>query len=145
MMYTIAGKVMYSPERKGLKAHQNKNVIIIDLAGYDELAAYYRRLFHKHFHVELLEPLFDLHVTIIKNKEINDAAWGYKDGEDVEITLSETPMLYWNEKYVWIDGETEILKEIAAHYGVPKSYNMAHITIGRFKDHEKGILGVSKR
>lgn len=145
MMYTITGKVMYSPERKGLKPHQNKNVVIIDLAEHHELAAYCRHLFREHYHVELLEPLFELHLTIIKNKEINQEAWGYKDGEEVEITLSEMPVLYWNEKYVWIDGETEIMKEIAEHYGVPKSYNMGHITIGRFKDHEQGILGVSKR
>lgn len=141
----LKGTVVYNPERKGLKDSQNRNVIILDLSCYEDLAAYYREIFYHKFHIKLLEPLFPLHLTILKNKDINEKEWNYKDKQEVEIEIQDAPLLYWNDKYVWIDGETEIMKEISEYYGVSKKYNMGHITIGRFKDHERGMLGESKR
>jgi len=141
----LKGTVVYNPERKGLKDSLNRNVIILDLSCYEDIAAYYREIFYHQFHIKLLEPLFPLHFTILKNKDVNENKWGYKDREVVDVEIDDTPLLYWNDKYVWIDGETEIMQDISTHYGIIKKYNMGHITIGRFKDHEKGILGEYKR
>lgn len=141
----LKGRLTYNPERKGLKESQNRNVIVLDLSDYEDLAAYYRELFYHQFHIKLLEPLFPLHLTILKNKDINDKEWGYKKDKEVFVKIDDAPQLYWNDKYVWVDGESDLMMEISNHYGIIKKYNMGHVTIGRFKDHEKGILGEYKR
>lgn len=141
----LKGKVSYNPERKGLKESHNRNVIVLDLSDYEDLAAYYRELFYQQFHIKLLEPLFPLHLTILKNKDINNEEWGYKKDKEAFVKIDDAPQLYWNDKYVWIDGESDLMMEISNHYGIIKKYNMGHVTIGRFKDHEKGILGEYKR
>ena len=135
MSFSLPGRIVYDPTRRQNKVgdtsiHHGR--CIIKLLNARDLCRYYAFQFYKKFGLELLQPDWEPHVTVIAksqfNKKKND--WGYKNGQNVKVQYSH--QMFWNDEHVWIAVECPELMEIREHYG-NLSYDRGHMTIGRFR------------
>lgn len=131
------GTVVYDPDRGKLKEDKAKNTIIIEIEDGEDLAAYYRALFEKEYFIPLLKPNYQIHMTVTKVHETNGMPWGYLNGK--RISIDRTQELFWNKDYLWLNAFSDDWKDIRKYYDLPEYLN-GHITIGKFKEHDKPFI-----
>jgi len=131
-MHTSHGRIVYDPNRHGMK---NKTqwwaVVNIDR----EITRYYRWWVQKEFHIELADPSWDAHISIIRGERPPSDKmhlWKKYHGEHIEFKYGHNVRqgrrdegLYWH-----VDVESPQLIAIRDEFGFPSDWKL-HITIGR--------------
>lgn len=140
--FTTEGKIVYDPDRKGMKAN-TEHWAIITMTD-DDLAAYYRHQFFKKFNITLDKPSWEPHITVLKNaKEYNkEIPWGYRDQEIIEVNYGHE--LFWNHEHVWLNAYSEAFYDLIYTYYITRNYGIGHITIGRFNKKDIGRIAEFK-
>ena len=135
--FMTLGKIEYDPARKGMKANtEHWAVINID----EGIGEYYRWQFFQQFKIQLEKPSWPIHSSVLKGYRDTDQdkPWGYRDLELVEMHY--THELFWNEQHVWLNSHCDAYHDLRQYYNVSSAMDKGHITIGRFRQKDIGIL-----
>lgn len=137
MWHTGYGYIKYDPYRPGLKRKKNWwAVVTVDR----EITRYYRWWVKKENWIELCQPSWDAHISIIRGEKPPknlEHLWKKYDGQKIEFrykhhvrqsgdtTGGDRPDHYW-----FIEVDCPKLKEIRDEFGFPSNWKF-HITVGR--------------
>lgn len=137
MHFNTTGVIVYDPER-GTMSHNVEHWAIIRLE--QGISDYYRYQFEKKYGIQLVKPSWEPHISVLKGyPEINKSVpWGWRNGEEIEVHYGHE--IFWNKAHVWINTYTPAIDELRHHYGVVNARDNGHMTIGKFKNHEIGLL-----
>jgi len=107
-----------------------------------DISNYYRSLIPKY--MEVYPQMWPAHITVVRVKrEVPTIIkpWKKYDGQPIEFLYS--PIIYWDEKYYWLDVYCKALELIRKELGLPyvSQYTLPpsgfkkvfHITIGNKK------------
>ena len=128
------GVIRYDPPRPGLKRNKNWWAIIkIDR----EITRYYRWWVKKRYWIDLCQPSWDAHISIIRGEK-PDAdkmhLWKKYEGKLVKFEYSPVIRQADNKPEFWfIDVRCPMLKTIRDEFGKPSNWR-GHITVGRTWD-----------
>lgn len=134
MEFAVPGKIVYDPLR-GTDKHGKSLIDVgrctIQVDGHG-ICAYYAYQFRKKFGIDLLQPDWEPHVTVIARSKFNrkQNPWGFLRGQKVVMQYSN--QMFWNDEHVWVAAECPEIQIIRDHYG-NLSYDRGHMTIGRFR------------
>lgn len=136
-MFESKGRIVYDPPRPGMKNRTTWWAVVqIDR----EITRYYRWWVKNKFHIELCQPSWDAHISIIRGEkppEDKMHLWKKYDGKVItfqyehnvrqsgDTTGNDRPDHFW-----FIDVHCPLLKQIRQEFGFPSNWNQ-HITIGR--------------
>lgn len=137
--FETTGQILYDPNREGMKANTDWWCIIKLCPG---LIDYYRQQMMKRYHVQLYQPAWGSHLSIIRGERSPNVRQHWKHLDRKKVKVSYTHEIYWNEDHAWINAHCDEFYEIRELMGLPVSFG-AHITIGKFADWERGALGVN--
>ena len=134
---TGTGIIKYDPWRGAMKRKTNWWAVVeID----KELSRYYRWWVKKELHVDLYQPSWDCHCSIIRGERPPENLrhlWKKYDGHRIEFrykhhvrqsgdtTGGDRPDHYW-----FVEVDCPLLKQIRDEFGFPSNWKQ-HITIGR--------------
>ncbi len=137
MWHTGYGYIKYDPHRGRMKKKTNWWAVVnIDR----EITRYYRWWVKKELHIDLCQPSWDAHISIIRGErppEELQRLWKKYDGQRVEFkykhhvrqsgdtTGYDRPDHYW-----FVEVDCPLLKQIRDEFGFPSNWKQ-HITIGR--------------
>jgi hypothetical protein len=137
MWHTGHGWVKYDPPRPGLKKKINWWAILtVDR----EITRYYRWWVKRHLHVDLKQPSWDAHISIIRGEKPSEdkmQLWKKYDGRKInfeykhhvrqsgDTTEGDRPSHYW-----FIEVRAPKLLVIREEFGFPTNWKL-HLTIGR--------------
>lgn len=136
---TGTGKIIYDPHRPGLKK-KTKWWAILEVD--DDLARYYRYWIKQHYGIDLCNPSWRAHISIIRGEKPKDKlehlwrkyhnktiTFKYKHfarfNGDTRIVTSSPPGSFW-----FVDVKSDILKNIRDEFEVPSNWDF-HLTVGR--------------
>ena len=140
MWHTGYGYIKYDPYRGGMKRRTNWWAVVeIDR----EITRYFRWWVKKEFWIDLKQPSWDAHISIIRGEKPPEHLrhlWKKYDGQRVEFkykhhvrqsgdtTGKDRPDHYW-----FVEVDCPLLKQIRDEFGFPSNWKQ-HITIGRTYD-----------
>lgn len=139
MHFKTTGKVVYDPIRAG-KVSDEKGWCIIEVSK-DEMSEYYRYQFYKKFGITLDRPSWEPHLSVLVGAGTynEDLAWGWRNGETVEIEYSN--YMFWNKNHVWVASHSDALVDIRTHYNCHNEVkDRGHITIGRIPEKKMDVI-----
>jgi hypothetical protein len=130
-------KIIYDPLRPGMKRRTERWII----ANSDrEVGRYYRWWVKKELHIELFQPSWGEHISLVRGEYIQDEykhLWKKYDGEIItfeyehnvrwsgDTTTGDRPEWFW-----FVDVRCPRIDEIRAELGL-KTFFKYHMTIGR--------------
>ena len=140
MWHTGYGYIKYDPYRGGMKKRTNWWAVVeIDR----EITRYFRWWVKKEFWIDLKQPSWDAHISIIRGEKPPEHLrhfWKKYDGQRIEFkykhhvrqsgdtTGNDRPDHYW-----FVEVDCPLLKQIRDEFGFPSNWKQ-HITIGRTYD-----------
>ncbi len=138
MWLTGTGVIRYDPPRPGLKT-RTKWWCVVDIDR--EITRYYRWWVKKELHIDLCQPSWDAHISIIRGEHPNDETlWKKYHGETVEFTYRHCPRQTSEKNYItaftspdcfwFVDVKSPKMKAIRDEFGFPSDWNF-HLTFGR--------------
>jgi len=132
-----SGIIKYDPPRYGMKKKtQWWAVVNVD----KEITRYFRWWIKKELWIDLCQPSWDAHISIIRGErppEDKINLWKKYDGQKVDFKYSlnvrqsgdttgwDRPSHYW-----FVEVECPLLRQIRNEFGFPSNWKQ-HITIGR--------------
>ena len=121
------GILLARPDRRGKE--ESWNVVI---QTDEALSAYYRSLFSKAWHVELLQPSWQAHISVTRGvafSEQEQEFWNHHDGAKVNFVYGHE--VFWNHLHVWVNTHlTHINNEVFPDF-ISQDSLVRHITIGK--------------
>ena len=138
----LAGKLVYDPKRispstgKKMRKTHKERTLIVDLP-FDDLAAYYRSMIAKRYHLHLQPPLWGAHMTVVGGNEFtkikNPDAWHKYSHKKVQFKV--VPHELYKAWQFWVlpvkdDGFFQMIRD---ELGLTKPLNF-HITVARDYD-----------
>lgn len=135
--FKTEGKITYDPDRGQMKANTNHWCVInID----NGIAEYCRELFFQRFGIRLLKTSWDTHLSVLKGypETRTDIPWGQRDGETVEVNYGNE--MFWKNEHVWLNAYCEAYWDLRKLYGLQNPKDQGHITIGKFRQEQMGLL-----
>lgn len=134
--FETTGTIVYDPLRPGMKRKTHKWAIIKTCPGITE---YYRSQLQSRFHMTVHQPAWGSHVSIVRGEDTKLARkyWKHLDGKKVKLVYTHD--IFWNEEHAWVNVHCDEFFEIREMMKLPTDWG-AHLTIGRFADHEVGNL-----
>jgi len=134
MWHTGYGYIKYDPYRGGMKKRTNWWAVVeVDR----EITRYFRWWVKKEFWIDLKQPSWDAHISIIRGEtppKHLQHLWKKYDGQRIEfrykhhVRQSGRPDHYW-----FVEVDCPLLKQIRDEFGFPSNWKQ-HITIGRTYD-----------
>lgn len=136
-MYESTGIIKYDPPRPGMKK-RTKWWAIVEVDR--EITRYFRWMVKRNLHVDLCQPSWDAHISIIRGeKPPKDKMhlWKKYHGKKVKFkyhvnvrrsgdtTGWDRPDHFW-----FVEVECPLLKQIRDEFGFPSNWKQ-HLTIGR--------------
>lgn len=136
MWHTGTGIIKYDPFRGGMKKKTTWWAVLnVD----KEITRYYRWWVKNRYWIDLCQPSWDAHISIIRGEEPADHLkhlWKKYDGQKVEFkyshnvrqtgdTTNDRPDHYW-----FVDVECPFLMDIRTELERPTNWKL-HLTIGR--------------
>lgn len=136
--FTVPARIVYDPYR-GAGNLSNKWWCVAELD--KEVTRYYRWWIKSRYHIELFEPSWNAHISIIRGEEPpadKKHLWGKYNGETVMAKYShfvrqsgDVPGPYEEKTSFWfVDATHERFTEIRNQFGFPSNWKQ-HLTIGR--------------
>lgn len=136
--YKTTGRIQYDPPRGRMKSNRpGWCVLNMDR----EITRYYREVAKKRFHIELIPPSWDAHVSIFRGEShlVKHPDWKKYDGMDLEVTYS--PFIKQtgdttddhSHRFFFIDVQSPFIKEMRDTMKVPSDWSF-HLTIGKLPD-----------
>lgn len=134
--HKCTGRIKYDPYRFGMKKKTDWWAIVqVD----KELTRYYRWWVQNQYWIDLKQPSWDAHVSIIRGEKPHRDLmhlWKKYDGRKVELeychnvrrsgdTNTNRPSYYW-----FVEVKCKLLTEIRDELNLPSNWNF-HLTIGR--------------
>ena len=133
------GKIVYDPYRPGMSS-KTKWWAVVQLD--KELTRYYRESIKQRFGIELHQPSWDAHISVIRGEKPKPHLvdlWKKHHGKviefdyqhfpryngDTRIVTSSRPGSFW-----FVDVKSEILTSIRDEMELPSDWNQ-HLTVGR--------------
>ena len=137
MYHKGTGIIKYDPPRPGMKKRtQWWAVVNVDR----EITRYFRWMVKKNLWIDLCQPSWDAHISIIRGErppEDKMHLWKKYDGQEIEFKYSvnvrqsgdttgwDRPDHFW-----FVEVECPMLKQIREEFGFKSNWKQ-HITIGR--------------
>lgn len=133
------GYIKYDPKRPGMK-RRTEWWSILEVPG--GIADYYRNMVEKRYGIELCQPSWGAHVSIIRGEKPRDDLmhlWKKYDGKRVEFEYAAYPRYNGDTRVVtkhdsgafwFLDVHCEFLTDIRKELELPYDWKL-HLTIGR--------------
>ena len=120
-------------ESTGIIHYKSNPEIKVVLSVDQDIVEYYRSLIPKH--IVSNRQLYSAHISVVR-KEVPTRAkhWGKYEGMYVDFQYS--PIIEWNDTYIWLKAYSNDLKRLRVELGLPpfrKGCDNFHITLGNFK------------
>jgi len=136
MWHKSTGRIIYDPHRPGMKS-KTKWWAIVQCDR--EITRYYRWWVQKEKWVDLYQPSWDAHVSIIRGERPRQDLmhlWKKYHGKTIEFkykhhvrasgdTTRDRPEYYW-----FVEIDCPLLVDIRKEFGLPYNWKL-HLTIGR--------------
>lgn len=134
MWHTSTGIIKYDPPRPGMKRKTEWWAIVqIDR----EITRYYRWWAMKRYWIDLKQPAWDAHISIIrgeKPKPDKMHLWKKYDGKKIEFQYSHFVQQAADKPEFWyVEVNCPLLREIRKEFGIPSNWHQ-HITVGKLQD-----------
>lgn len=131
LQFTTTGKIVYDPPRPGMKRRTERWVI----ASVDrEITRYYREMVRKRFFLDLCEPSWNAHVSIVRGENIRpefQALWKRMHGKTVQIQYDIDVKQVPSKPHFWyVSAYAPEIDEIRGELGLRTNFSY-HLTIGR--------------
>lgn len=131
------GFIQYDPPRGRMKSKTNWWAVInVD----KEITRYYRWWVKQRYWIDLHQPSWDAHISIIRGEEPEDHLkhlWRKYDGQEVKFEYNHNvrqsgDTTGWDrpDHYWFVDVRCKLLNQIRAELNRPTGWNF-HLTIGR--------------
>lgn len=140
-VFETTGTILYDPPRDGMKRNTEWWCIIKLCPG---LVDYYRSQFIKRYHIDLHRPAWGSHLSIVRGERSGLVRKHWKALHEKKVVVRYTHEVFWNEEHAWVNAHCDEFYEIRDCMELPSSFG-AHITIGKFADHHRGLLGRNTR
>lgn len=128
--HTGFGYIKYDPPRPGLKRKKDWWAIVtVDR----EITRYYRWWVKRELWIDLCQPSWDAHISIIRGeKPPHDKMYLWKkyDGQKVKFRYKHDVYQAKKTHFWMIDVDCPFLLDIRREFGFPTNWNL-HLTIGR--------------
>lgn len=129
--FTTNGKIIYDPPRPGMKKNTDRWVI----ASVDrEITRYYRWWVKKHYFIDLCQPSWDAHVSIVRGERIRPEChelWKRLHGKHIEIQYGAVPKQVESKPHFWyVSAHAPEIDQIRGELGLRTNFAY-HLTIGR--------------
>lgn len=122
------GRIKYDPYRPGLKTKKDWWAIVeVDR----EITRYYRHLVQREKWIELYQPSWDAHISIIRSEQPKAELihlWKKYNGHQILFKYKHDVQQHGN--YWTIDVKCPLLTQIRDEFNLPCDWNF-HLTIGR--------------
>lgn len=129
--FVTEGRIVYDPPRPGMKRNTDRWAIV---SMDREITRYYRWWIKTHYHIDLCQPSWDAHISIVRGEHISknaEALWRSRHGQKIQVKLGIVPKQVEAKPYFWyIDGFAPEIDEIRAELGLKSGFNY-HLTVGR--------------
>lgn len=141
-MFKANGRIVYDPPRPGLKLKRDWWCILDIINGHD-LCRYYRWWVYRQYMIDLVDPAWGAHVSIIRGERPNDDKmnlWKKYNGQKVDFNYSHNVRwagdktgVHWRDAVFWfVDVDAPHLLNIRKEMDKPYDWNL-HLTIGRIR------------
>ena len=132
------GVIIYDPPRPGLKSRNTWWCVVnVDR----ELTRYYRWWVLREKHIDLCQPSWDAHISVIRGEKPEDESlWKKYHKQTVEFTYRHCPRQTGDkndktafnspDNFWFIDVKSPKLTAIRDEFGFPSNWNF-HLTFGR--------------
>lgn len=133
MWFKTIGTIIYDPYRGAMKRRTNWWCIInVD----KEITRYYRWWVMNRYWIDLCQPSWDAHVSIIRGEKPSDQLkplWKKYHGQKVEVWYNHEVKRVEkeNKEHFWyVEAKCDLILKIREEYGFPTNFGN-HLTIGR--------------
>ena len=130
-MFSLKGKLIYDPERLGLKRIDQSHTLILDVETED-LVQYYQWLLKKKYGnwLNLQPPMFGTHITVVRPQEVdvNHHSWLKYQEQFVTVNYSSEIERHW--EFWSLNIYSKKLVDIRRELGLRTDFRL-HMTIGR--------------
>ena len=130
MWFKTKGKIVYDPERGNLKKKPDWWALVnLD----PEISRYYRYWIRRELHINLHQPSWGTHVSIIRGEKPwpdQMHLWKKYNGLEVEIEYSHNVRQAHMKDYWFVDVKCPQLIDIRKELNLPCNFGL-HMTIGR--------------
>lgn len=107
----------------------------------NDLVAYYRNMIEKRFHVRLLKPSFDSHISVVAGEEPLQNADTWSDFHGRKVSFSYTHEVFTNGAFWWVRVKSKDLENVRKHFGLIDAGSFSeigellttpfHLTVGK--------------
>ena len=131
MWHESYGIVKYDPPRPGMKRRTDWwAILMVDR----EITRYYRWWVKKRFWIDLDQPSWDAHISIVRGEKPRPGKtelWKKYQNEKISFRYSHEVKQVKNKPEFWfVEVEAPRLLEIRREFGLPADWPL-HLTIGR--------------
>lgn len=129
--FTSKGRIVYDPPRPGMKRNTERWAIVsVDR----EITRYYRWWVQKTYFIELCQPSWDAHISIVRGERISpkyQELWRRLHGKEIEFQYGCVPKQVEGKPHFWyVSAEAPEINQIRAELGLRSDFAY-HLTIGR--------------
>lgn len=129
--FTTEGRIIYDPPRPGMKRNTDRWVI----ASVDrEITRYYRWWVKKHYFIDLCQPSWDAHVSVVRGEFVRpeyNELWKRLHNQKIKIEYGAVPKQVDTKPHFWyISAYAPEIDAIRGELGLRTNFSY-HITIGR--------------
>lgn len=129
--FTTTGRIVYDPPRPGMK-RRNEGWIIASVDR--DITAYYRWFVKKQYFIDLCEPAWNAHVSIVRGEKISpkyQELWRRLHGKKIDIQYGHTVKQVESKPHFWyVSAHAPEIDEIRGELGLETNFAY-HLTIGR--------------
>lgn len=132
MWLKTSGTIVYDPHRFDMKK-RTKWWCVVNLD--KEITRYYRYWVMHRYWIDLEQPSWDAHVSVIRGEEPPDnlkQLWKKYDGQTVEMWYNHSVFQAKKKEFWTLDVKSEFLTNIRKEFGFKTDWDF-HLTIGKAK------------
>lgn len=129
--FKTTGKIVYDPPRPGMKKNTDRWVIVsVDR----DITRYYRWWVKRHYHIDLCEPSWNAHVSVVRGERIKpeyQELWKRLHGKTIEVEYGHTVKQVDSKPHFWyVSAHAPEIDQIRGELGLQTNFAY-HLTIGR--------------
>lgn len=130
MWHKSIGRIKYDPPRPGMKRRTKWWAIVkVDR----EITRYYRWWVWNRYMIDLKQPAWNAHISIIRGEEPPKNKlylWKKYDGKEIQFEYSHFVKQAKKQQFWIVEVKCPLLEEIRNEFGFPSNWKQ-HLTIGK--------------